>query len=316
MILMQPGAVLVPDEGRSAQSEDYFRSAHHLRAEGVTHTLVIESVPGSALRIPLIVRPIEGTPYLDAVSPYGFPGGVLDGLSEVTKEEVDWRGTGLVSIFVRDRVSGPLCFAGGTARNEVFFIDPRLPIQYREMHRRQIKRNLRLGFVPACRPAREASREEQEGFKEAYRQTMVRDRASARYFFPDAYFEELFSSPGAWLATARAPDGQVASAAIGVSSDGVLHYYLGGTADVFLSRSPAKNVFAALVELCTQLGLPLNLGGGIQPGDSLEEFKRGFANAVFRLHTHEIICNPEVYAELSGDHADPGYFPAYRAPRS
>ncbi|WP_375765470.1 GNAT family N-acetyltransferase [Archangium gephyra] len=315
MTMMKPRAVLFSDEGRAAQSEDYFRSAHHLRAEGATHSLVIEAGVGGTLRLPLIVRPIEGTPYRDAVSPYGFPGGVLDGLSELPKDEVDWRGTGLVSIFVRDRVSGPRCFAGGTARNEVFFIDPRLPIQYREMHRRQIRRNLRLGFVPACCPAREASREEREGFKEAYRQTMVRDGASARYFFPDAYFEELFSSPGAWLATARAPDGQVASAAIGVSSDGVLHYYLGGTADAFLPRSPAKNVFAALVELCTRLGLPLNLGGGIQPGDSLEEFKRGFANAVFRLQTHEIICDPEVYAALSGGHPGEGYFPAYRAPR-
>lgn len=313
--MMKPRAVLVPDEGRAAQSEEYFRSAHHLRAEGVTHTLVIDGGAGGALRLPLIVRTIEGTPYRDAVSPYGYPGGVLDGLREVPKDAVDWRSTGLVSIFVRERVSGPHCFTGGTARNEVFFIDPRLPIQYREMHRRQIKRNLRLGFVPACRPAREASREEREGFKEAYRQTMVRDRASARYFFPDAYFEELFSSPGAWLATARAPDGQVASAAIGVSSDGVLHYYLGGTADAYLARSPAKNVFVAMSELCTRLGLPLHLGGGLQPGDGLEAFKRGLSNASSRLYTHEIICKPEVYALLSGDRTDESYFPVYRAPR-
>jgi hypothetical protein len=315
MTMMKPRAVLVSDRGTLALSDDYFRSEHHLRAEGVTHTLVVEGDAGRALRLPLIVRPIEGTPYRDAVSPYGFPGGVLDGLSEVPKDTVDWRATGLVSIFVRERVAGRHCFAGGTARNEVFFIDPHLPIQYRGMHSRQIRRNLRLGFVLVCRPVREASREEREGFKEVYRQTMIRDRASSRYFFPDAYFEELFSSPGAWLAMARAPDGQVASAALGVSSDGVLHYYLGGTADAYLARSPAKNVFAALVELCTQLGVPLNLGGGIQPGDSLEEFKRGFANAIFRLHTHEILCNPEVYAELSGGRPGEGYFPAYRAPR-
>ncbi len=39
-----------------------------------------------------------------------------------------------------------------------------------------------------------------------------------------------------------------------------------------------KNVVAALVELAAELGLPLNLGGGIARGDRLEEFKRGFAN--------------------------------------
>ncbi len=313
MTMLRPVAELVPDEGRSVLSEDYFRSAHHLRAEGVTHTLVIHGGAGGALRLPLIVRPIEGTPHRDAVSPYGFPGGVLAGLSEVPKQAVDWRGSGLVSIFVRDRVSGPHCFAGGTVRNEVFFIDPRLPIQFQEMHRRHVRRNLRLGFVSGCRPAREASREEREGFKAAYRQTMTRAGASARYFFSDAYFEELFSSPAAWLAVTQAPDGHVASAAICVTSDGLLHYYLGGTADADLARSPAKNVFEALAELCTRLGLPLHLGGGVQPGDSLETFKRSLANASAHLVTHEIVCDPEVYARLSGSSPDGGYFPAYRA---
>lgn len=314
-MMMQARAVLVPDEGKLALSEDYFRSEHHLRAERATHTLLIEGSRGRTLRLPLLVRPIEGTPYRDAVSPYGYPGGVLDGLSEVPKEAVDWRGSELVSIFVRDRVEGPRCFAGGTVRNEVFLIDPRLPIEFREMHRRHIRRNLRQGFVSTCLPARDASRQEREAFMEAYRQTMVRDGASSRYFYPEAYFAEVFSSPAVWLAMARAPDGHVASAALGVLSDGVLHYYLGGTADEDLPRSPAKNVFATLTELATQLGLPLNLGGGVQSGDSLAEFKRGFANASSRLTTHEIICEPAVYARLSEGTTAGGYFPAYRAPR-
>jgi hypothetical protein len=313
---MQPRAFLIPDEGKSALTEHYFRSVHHLRAEGVTHTLLVDGGEAGALRLPLIVRPIEGTLYRDAISPYGYPGGGLEGLSEVPKEAVDWRGCELVSIFVRDRVGGPCCFAGGTVRNEVFLIDPRLPIEFREMHRRHIRRNVRQGFVSTCLPARDVSRQEREAFKEAYRQTMVRDGASSRYFFSDSYFEEVFSSPSAWLAMARAPDGHLASAALGVSSDGVLHYYLGGTVDEDLPRSPAKNVFAALTELATQLGLPLNLGGGVQPGDSLEEFKRGFANASSCLYTHEIICDPVVYASLSEGYDNGDYFPAYRAPRS
>ncbi|WP_244237049.1 GNAT family N-acetyltransferase [Corallococcus llansteffanensis] len=301
----------------SALSEDYFRSAHHLRAEGVTHTLVIEDGEGGALRLPLIVRPIEGTPYRDAVSPYGFPGGLLEGLSEVPKGGVDWAGTGLVSLFVRDRVAGPRCFAGGTERNEVFFIDPRRPLQFQAEARRQMRRNTRLGFVSTCCPVREASHEEREGFKDVYRQTMVRDGALSRYFFSDTYFEELFSSPAAWLATTRAADGHIASAGVGVSSDGLLHHYLGGTADADLARSPAKNtVFGALVELSTRLGLPLHLGGGVRPGDGLEQFKRSFANASSHFYTHELICDPLVYDRLSASSSDTGYFPAYRAPGS
>ena len=314
MTKTQLRAMLVPDAGASARSADYFRSPHHLRAEGVTHTLVIDGGEGRSLLLPLIVRPIEGTPHRDAVSPYGYPGGLVNGLSEVPKEAVDWRATGLVCIFVRDRVSGPRCFGGATERNEVFFIDPRLPVEFREMHRRHVKRNVRDGFVTHREPARDAASEVREGFKQAYRQTMVRDRASARYFFSDAYFEELFASPVAWLLTTRAPDGQVAAAAVCVSSDGVLHYYLGGTADAYRARSPSKNLFVAMAELCSELGLPLHLGGGIQPGDGLEEFKRGLANSSSRLRTHEVICEPELYAHLVGGRAEGGYFPAYRFP--
>ncbi|MCY1044675.1 GNAT family N-acetyltransferase [Corallococcus sp. bb12-1] len=312
---VQASAMLVPDAGASALSEEYFRSAHHLRAERVTHTLVLRGHAGGVLHLPLIVRPIEGTPYRDAISPYGFPGGALDGLCEVPKLDVDWRGTELVSIFVRDRVQGPPCFAEPTARNEVFFVDPKLPLDIKEMHRRHQRRNVRQGFVSTVRPAREVSWEERRGFLEVYRQTMVRDRACVRYFFSDEYFEEVFASPGAWLATTRAPDGQVASSALVVRSDGLLHYYLGGTADAHLARSPAKNVFGAMIDLGRDLGLPLHLGGGLQPGDGLADFKRGFANASAHVHTHEIVCEPGVYARLTEEQPSGSFFPAYRTPR-
>ncbi|NOK38013.1 GNAT family N-acetyltransferase [Corallococcus exercitus] len=306
--------MLVPDAGASALSEEYFRSGHHLRAEQVTHTLVIRNDTDGTLRVPLIVRAIEGTAYRDAISPYGFPGGAMDGWSEVPAHAVDWRATELVSIFVRERVQGPHCFSGGTARNEVFFVDPGRPLTLREMHRRHLRRNARLGFVSTVRACRDAPPEERAAFREVYRQTMVRDQACHRYFFSDAYFEELFASPVAWLATTRAPEGDVASAALVVQSDGLLHYYLGGTADAHLARSPAKNVFGEMIDLSARLGLPLHLGGGLKAGDGLEDFKRGFANASGRVHTHELICDAAAYAALAEGRSAGSFFPAYRAP--
>ena len=75
-----------------------------------------------------------------------------------------------------------------------------------------------------------------------------------------------------------------------------------------------KNVLARLIELSGELQLPLNLGGGLRPGDALEEFKRGFANRTLTWRTSEIVCDPDRYAELSGDRDAGGFFPAYRAP--
>jgi len=110
------------------------------------------------------------------------------------------------------------------------------------------------------------------------------------------------------------PDGEIAAASLTVRSDGFLHYYLSGSADARLRDSPMKNVVAALVERGTELGLPLNLGGGLAPGDALEEFKRGFANRRQAWHVSEIVCDPAAYDRLSAGREPAGFFPAYRAP--
>ena len=122
---------------------------------------------------------------------------------------------------------------------------------------------------------------------------MRRTGAAERYFFGAAYFDRILESAQTWLALALAPDGEIAAASIAARSDGYLHYYLSGSADSHLRDSPMKNVVAALVELSAELGLPLNLGGGIARGDRLEEFKRGFANRELPWRTSEIVCDAD-----------------------
>ena len=67
-------AELLADGGAAAQSDDLFRCAAYLEAEGVTHTLRVTFDGGESL-VPLIVREIEAGG-IDAISPYGYPGGV------------------------------------------------------------------------------------------------------------------------------------------------------------------------------------------------------------------------------------------------
>ena len=50
-----------------------------------------------------------------------------------------------------------------------------------------------------------------------------------------------------------------------------------------------------MIELADELGVTLNLGGGVRPGDGLEDFKRGFANGELPFRTHEIVCDPGAY---------------------
>lgn len=303
---------LIPDCGSRAVSDDFFRSRPFLEAEGVTHTLRMAGAKGELLA-PLIVREIPGSDARDAISPYGYPG--LSGSvgAPVDPDEVDFSATGLVSVFIRHALGEPP-LVGATARNTVQIADPALPPKRRGSDRNRINKNRRAGYEVRIVPGPETSDAERAGLLAAYEETMRRTGAAERYLFGAAYFERILESGLTWLALCLAPDGEVAAASIAARSDGFLHYYLSGSADAHLSDSPMKNLVDALAELAAELGLPLNLGGGISPGDPLEEFKRGFANREQAWHTSEIVCDPDAYARLSAGRDATGFFPAYRAP--
>lgn len=340
---MSARAELLADAGAAAAGEDFFRCPEFLAAEGVTHTLRIEVADGAnsigetggasgpgELLAPLIVRQIGDGPELDAISPYGYPGfergrpfrripkerttapgGLVDPPS-LDPAQIDFSATGLVSVFLRHRLDlVPL--AAATERNTVQIADPALPAKSRPSDRRQIRRNLEAGYALSLVPGPETSAPQRAGFLDLYEQTMRRTAAAAHYFFGAAYFDRILAADRTWLAHAHAPDGTLAAASLAVVSDGYLHYYLSGSADSHLAASPMKNVLARLVEHASELVLPLNLGGGLAPGDALEEFKRGFANRTESLRTSELVCDPERYAALSGDRPASGFFPAYRA---
>jgi hypothetical protein len=321
-------AELIADRGEAAVDRNFFRSRPFLDAEGATHTLRIETDDREVLT-PLIVREIPGTRERDAISPYGYPGFVerrvtpsghsTPSHSEVCLEGVpldpatiDFSNTGLVSIFIRHAL-GPSPLAGASERNQVQIADPALPPKSRPSDRRQVRRNLEAGYTLELVPGEETTPVQRAGFLAAYEQTMRRTAAAAHYFFAAAYFDRVLEADRTWLALAAAPAGEVAAASIAAVSDGCLHYYLSGSLDSHLPDAPMKNVVTRLVEHAVELGLPLNLGGGISSSDALEEFKRGFANRRQPWLTSELICDRPRYAQLSAGLGAGRFFPAYRA---
>jgi hypothetical protein len=309
-------AELIEDGGAASADAEFFRTPGFLAAEGVTHTLRIETADGAELVAPLIVRPIapDGGPELDATSPYGYPGLVGPEGLVLDPAAIDFSTTGLVSVFFRHRLGGPPPLTGATPRNVVLVADPELPRKSRPSDRRQIRRNRERGYTVELVPGPETTAAQRATFVDLYEQTMRRTDASRRYFFDPAYYDALFTAERTWLALAIDPKGEPAAASVATVGDGYLHYYLSGSADARLSDSPMKNVVALLVEHAEGLGLPLNLGGGINHGDALEEFKRGFGNREEQWFTSEVVCDPAAYERLSAGR-DPGdFFPAYRAP--
>ena len=308
-------AELIADRGAAAQDEEFFRSRQFLDAEGVTHTLRLRS-DHATLTIPVICHEVPRGQGIDAISPYGYPGGTSrpPGAPPPNPAEIDWGPTGLVSLFVRDRVLGEPCLASPTDRSMLQLHDPSAPRRVRSRFAEQIRRNRRLGYSTETIDGVDASVAERESFLGVYLATMRRAQAAERYLYERDYIDSLLSFGRSWLVLARAPDGAVAAAAIAALSDQVLHYFLGGTADEHLPQSPFKNLAEAMMDLADRLEVVLNLGGGASPGDGLEDFKRGFANRQAPFRTHEVICDSEAYARLTQDRSSEGFFPAYRAP--
>lgn len=308
---MSAAARLLEDGGAAAAGPEFFRSAEFLAAEGATHTLVIAAAEGE-LAAPLLVREIPGGG-ADAISPYGYPGAVAPPGAAVDPAEVDWSPTGLVSLFLRHRLGGEPPLRGTTARNQVQIADPALAAKSRPSDRRQIRRNEEDGYRVRRVLGAEATDADRRGFLSAYEETMRRAGADDRYFFSEQYFDRLlcFEDSHLFLATER--QGEVAAASIVARSDAMLHYYLSGTLDRFVPDSPMKNLVASIAGYAAEREMPLNLGGGMRPGDALEEFKRGFANRSEPFHTSEIVADPAAYERLSEGRDATGFFPAYRA---
>ncbi len=336
--MSQAKAELIADRGEAAAGPEFFRSPEFFEAEGVTHTLRI-AAGDLVLLAPLLVREIPGEDLCDATSPYGYPGlasppdasapaaaaasvpaaaasapAASASIAALDPAAIDFSATGLVSAFLRHRLGAEPPLSGASERNTVQIADPALPRKSRMSDRQQIRKNLRRGYSVEIVAGPETDAAARQGFLEAYEQTMRRTGASDRYFFGAGYFETVLGSPLSHLAIARDPEGEVAAASLAVISDGMLHYYLSGTADSHLRDSPMKNIVSELTDLATELELPLSLGGGLSPGDRLEEFKRGFANREEPWRTSEIVCDAPEYERLSADRDAGGFFPAYRAP--
>lgn len=311
-------ARLVEDGGElAASADDFFRSPGFLAGEGTTHTLVIgEQGESPRAVLPLLVREIPGggESRRDAISPYGYPGGRLDG-EPLDPAAVDFSSTGMVSAFIREAVGRPV-FSTATERGTLQIADPKLASGVRPRLREQIRAAERAGYEVETIDGPAATAAQRGAFERVYEETMRRTGATERYFFDSAYFEAAISSPTAQLLLSRAPDGEPAAGAIAARSDEMLHYFLGGTADAHLGASPMKGLFAAMIALAAELELPLSLGGGLAPGDGLERFKRGFANTKLLFQSTELVLDADAYEELSPAAAPPSasFFPAYRAP--
>ncbi len=276
-------AELLADGGAAARTRSSSARAPSSTPKG-SRTRCGSSGEGELLAPADRPRDPSGGPELDAISPYGYPGVAADGSARRGREArstpttIDFPRPGWSAIFLRHALGAPAARRRRRAQ--------------RGPDRRPRACRRRAAAATASRSAATCAADTRSRSCPARR----RRRASARASSPPTSRRcaapmppsATSSAPPTSTASSRrsapgsrsrgAPAGEIAAASIAALSDGFLHYYLSGSADSHLRDSPMKNVVAALIDLAAEPGLPLNLGGGISPGDRLEEFKRGFAN--------------------------------------
>jgi lipid II:glycine glycyltransferase (peptidoglycan interpeptide bridge formation enzyme) len=156
---------------------------------------------------------------------------------------------------------------------------------------------------------------------------MQRNNALENYYFPFAYFEDIFRflPRQASLFTATV-DGRVIAASIYLHHKHYFHYYFSASDGQFFSRCPNNLMVYEAIRWAQAQGFHYcSLGGGYHRNgeDSLFAFKASFSQERAPFHVYRRIHNPQWYEALAGAYASEKkislqdalqsqYFPVYR----
>jgi hypothetical protein len=315
--------------------------ALRLRAEPVG-CLVDEG--GRLFLLPLLLRRVcggEGSTK-DAISPYGYPGIVLNEDGAATEDFPDacltacldaLRDADVCAAFVRlhpllnASLGEQLTRHPPTDTGLTVSIDLALPAErawaaISRGHHNAINRANRAGFRVEISPA---SRQVDE-FAAVYADTLQRLGAAETYHFSDEDLARLAAMNETFVAVAYSDDA-VAGAYLFFESHGIVQMHLGGRRTEFHKPSPSHLMFHAIAQWARGRGNSIvHLGGGLGAAhdDSLFAFKAGFSDRRHPYRTLRLVADQERYDALIQEQArrvgssseellSSGFFPAYRA---
>jgi hypothetical protein len=289
----------------------------------------------------LFDRDSDSPELFDIVSPYGYPGPLLNcPLStngEFLKSAIDlavesWRNRNICSAFLRmhpvlnekwhEVISSGICqIAGQTVTVDLTLSVEEIWQATKSEHRNKINRCKKRGFTATI----VSLQHRLDDFKLVYQETMDRVSATKTYYFDDPYYKSLAElGPYIHLCIVE-QESQIAAAGIFTECCGIVQYHLGGTKSEFFSEAPSKLMFDHVrfwgKERNNKL---LHLGGGLGGAqDNLYKFKAGFSKSSYPFTTMKIIVDVESYTQLLESRAkkikssidilsSSSFFPAYR----
>jgi lipid II:glycine glycyltransferase (peptidoglycan interpeptide bridge formation enzyme) len=292
----------------------------------------------NCILIPLISRNIENDNTLyDLSSPYGYSGILYP---ENTPQKIVFKAlevfhkeafkAGYISSFIRlhpiynnfyysDKTYLKQIAHGSTISIDLSQSFSEIQNSFSLNHRRNLKRLNQKKFKTEINNWADFP-----AFISLYTETMQLKKADKRYFFSNAYFQELKNMLGTsmFLISVSNEKGEMASAGLFTLFHSLAQYHLGATANKDVSLSPSKLMMeAAIIEMKKQGARILHLGGGYGAcnKDGLYRFKKGFGHTLHTFSTLRMIHHPDKYQELVASRKgfavnSTDFFPEYRKP--
>lgn len=319
----------------------YHTYHYHILSKKECETPILITYKKKALTIaiPLLLRPIPGTDYLDATSVYGYAGPLYKGTLGISAQN-EFRAelqrflqkTKIVSIFSRlhpylgcqekvlDGIGSTSC------PGSVVNIDITKPI---DIQRQQYNSRLKTYINKARRAYSviDGTKEEDiEEFIRLYYENMRRVHADEQYFFDRQYFYKLMLSSffkSELLLCILNETKEIIGGALFIKTGNIVQYHLSGSKEAFLPLNPVKLLIDEMRIRATKQNFKyFNLGGGKGiKKDSLFHFKSTFSHDFKEAKLWKYIVDKEVYDTLTEkrkntlcDHfgQDADFFPAYR----
>ncbi len=290
--------------------------------------------------LPLLIRFIEGTPYKDATSVYGYAGPLCtSGCNDFANDDfVDdfqelFLKNNIVSVFSRLNPYIPnqelILKDFGTIVNTGKVINIDLT-QNQETQERAYQSRLRTYVNKArrlCTIKEALNKDDIDIFIDMYYENMRRVNAKAHYFFDRQYFFDLMKSnsfEAQILLAVYNETEEIIGGSLFIKKGDIVQYHLSGSREEYLYLNPIKLLIDEMRQIATKENYTyFNLGGGVgSKEDSLFQFKSCFSKNYKDFKVWKYIVNQEVYNELIAkkqkrEHANLNdaclnFFPSYR----
>jgi hypothetical protein len=285
---------------------------------------------------PYLLRKIEsglgsGNLY-DMSSPYGYGGPFTWGTDTAPESSRrfwnqlnEWMRTeNVISEFIRFALFGTDAdsYPGETVMRQVNVIVglERSPEDLWRSFASKVRRNVNRAQKEGVHVVLDSTPAGVDKFHPIYLNTMLRRSANLEYHFSRNFFERLHNSlPGKFAYFHAIRQGEVVSTELVLVSEATVYFFLGGTLlEGFPVRANELLKYEVMKWAMAQGKKRYVLGGGHEPNDGIERYKRAFApDGLFTFSTGQRVVNQSAYDNLVALHCrsenmDTHFFPKYR----